>query len=767
MPYAEHFIIEGIRFTAFVFVCGCLLQPRFKRRNTILIAVGFLLGILAIQCGLLITGHDETFVLTLLPVTAYVPAIIGVHVLSRSGFPQTVSVWCAGALISFTLLFLQKLLVTAFIHTAVVVLLAAVVFSGLVLFFLRRPYRTYVLENRSGWLLLSFPTVMVFLLFSYWANTVTDPVFLLLIFLTALSVIGVMFWALASAAALRKMKETEKAVMLQLESQRREYEDLRQKIEQGRRYRHDMRHHLRVLEGLFDEAKSAEGLQYLSTLNGQLTKLEQETCCENPTVNAVLRFYIGRGREENCQVTVKADVPLTCPVDEIDLCVILANGMENAINACRSNAQKADKWIRVSVMTHENGNLSIKIENPFNQPVIFGRDGLPKSRTGKQHGIGLKSVDAVVQKYEGILQCEANDGVFRLRVVLFKPADVCHVKKKPSNKTAVYTLMTVLLGLVLINCMPDMARALENIPVFGSVIRIVDLRTYWFGWGDTSFTADLPVLETVTSFSENSTREPSPSSSAAEDDITEPEDTQEPTSETETPQPLQELESQPSSPEEEVLQESPPEPPPVMESNQPSFTEPVVPTVPAPSEPSAGVDDMNRQMEEYIAEARETFLWYVAREYQGYVASDTGYQVLRDDDNLLSLCFYTTINAGGSGEYSRCFTLDKRTGQVLKLSDLFSESSDYVGAISADILRQMTEQVQAGEGDYFIPGGIWSEEECFKSIDADQNFYLDEDNQLVILFDEYEVAPGSMGMPHFVIDNQAISGILAPWMKDM
>ena len=65
MPYTEHFINEGIRFAAFVFVCGCLLQPRFKLRNTILIAGGFLLGILAIQAGLLVAGHDETLTLTL------------------------------------------------------------------------------------------------------------------------------------------------------------------------------------------------------------------------------------------------------------------------------------------------------------------------------------------------------------------------------------------------------------------------------------------------------------------------------------------------------------------------------------------------------------------------------------------------------------------------------------------------------------------------------------------------------------------------------
>lgn len=299
------------------------------------------------------------------------------------------------------------------------------------------------------------------------------------------------------------------------------------------------------------------------------------------------------------------------------------------------------------------------------------------------------------------MQCERNDGVFSLRAVLFKPVEVRSQKKKAPKKTAIHTLMTVLLGLFLLNCMPDMAQALETVPGSWLRDRLVDLRTY--SWGDTSFTAELPVLE--------------------EESVAEVEDTQAQPSQTEDSAPSLDTESQPTA--------------------------------------SAEVGDMNEQMEEYIAKVQENFLWYVARKYHGYVASDTEYQVLRDDDEMLSLCFYTTINAGGSGEYSRCFTLDKRTGQVLNLSDLFVEGSDYVEVISADILRQMTEQVEAGEGDYFIPGGIWSEEECFKSIDADQNFYLDEANRLVILFDEYEVAPGSMGAPRFVIDEQAIAGILA------
>ena len=691
LPYTAHFLLEAIKLAAFVSVCGSLMRFRFQNKTTGLIAAGVLAGILALQAGLLTAGLDETLVLTLLPVTAYIPAIIAVHVLSASNFLQTVSVWSAGVLVSFTLLFLQRLINIWLPHKTVVpVLAAALALLWLVFRYLRRPYRAYVLENRSGWLLLSFPVVMLFLLFSYWSNTVTDPLLLLLILLTALSLLGVMAWGLTSAASLRRTAAAGQTARLQLENQRREYEELREKLEQGRRYRHDMRHHLQVLEGLFSQAKSREGLEYISALNGQLSELAPEVCCANVTVNALLRACLGRARACGCKVEVKADIPQRCPVDELDLCVILANGIENAIHACQKNETADDKWIRISVATHENGVITLKIENPCREDIAFGPDGLPKVRESEEHGIGLKSVKTVVEHYEGVLVCEQDDGVFILKAALSHPEPGGQPNKGSSvGAAAVRTLMTVLLCVVCLNCMPDLAQALEAAPVIGPVIRIADLRTYGLHWGDTSISGELPVLENTGSAGD-------PDSSAD--------------------------------------------------------TEPAV----------NGAEEMNERTEAYIAQVQETFLWYAAREYQGYVASDTGYQVLRDDEEILSLCFYTTLNAGGSVDYSRYFTLDKGTGEVLSLSDLFLEGSDYVGAISADILRQMEEQVEAGEGDYFIPGGIWPEEDCFQAIDADQSFYLDESGSLVIVFEEYEVAPGSMGMPRFVIDEQAISNILAP-----
>ena len=137
-----------------------------------------------------------------------------------------------------------------------------------------------------------------------------------------------------------------------------------------------------------------------------------------------------------------------------------------------------------------------RIENPCQEDIAFGPDGLPKARPSEEHGIGLKSVETVVKHYGGVLACERTDGVFRLKAVLSSlKTDDQPSKGGSAGGAAVRTLMTVLLCVVCLNCMPDLAQALEAAPVIGPVIRIADLRTYGLHWGDTSISGELPVLE--------------------------------------------------------------------------------------------------------------------------------------------------------------------------------------------------------------------------------------------------------------------------------
>ena len=95
----------------------------------------------------------------------------------------------------------------------------------------------------------------------------------------------------------------------------------------------------------------------------------------------------------------------------------------------------------------------------------------------------------------------------------------------------------------------------------------------------------------------------------------------------------------------------------------------------------------------------------------------------------------------------------------MELKDLFQEGSDYVTVISDIIKEQMKQQMAEDENVYY-----WLEDEIdewnFKQIKEDQNFYINDKENLVISFDEYEVAPGYMGAVSFEIPREELTSIL-------
>ena len=774
-------IFELICFAAFAAVCGGLLKPRFSVKISLLITAGCLAVIAGIQTAVFWASDGALqLVLTLLPATAYLPVILAVHVLSKNGFATAVATWSFGLLMPYILNLLRDLLFANSRSipfdwlwlTVLCSLVLAVLLVFTALRFCRKPFQRFVFHNKYIWIIV--PVILALALASYVENINFTPILAGILFLSLLTMFLFIIKFLNVAMSEQTARVSERTIAAQLELQREEIARIRQKVEQGRIYRHDMRHHLSVLEELADR-ENADGVrQYIGDLNNQLSSVEKEDYCENATVNAVLASYIGRAKQQGIRVSVKARIPQELPVDEIDICTILANALDNAIEACVTN--KSDRWIELSCILHDNGNFSIDIRNACDTPVEFGKDGMPVSHRGAGHGLGLKSIHAVVQKYNGLLRCTCENRVFRLSAALFQPDNVPTMRFSGMKRTVANTALALLLLLCFINIFPDTVQALESVPFVGNVLRLADFRTYCssFTWGSSSLEVSFLQIawkesasallsgvpgnkeDTATSAPGNTLIPPaSPAPDSSENMSSDTENT-----ETTPPANTDSTNS-------ETKPTVPPSEPTVPEAPQP--TGPVVPDIietvlPPDNSPeiSSGIEDINQQMEAYVQAVKKEFLWYFSQKYQGYVASDTGYNILRNDDSLLSICFYTTLNAGGSGEYSRCFTLDKTTGRVLTLSDLFTEGSDYIGAISADIIGQMTEQVEAGTGNYFIfiPGGIWAPEECFKAIAPDQNFYIDEHNKLVVLFDEYEVAPGSMGMPQFTVETAVLDEIL-------
>ena len=171
-------------------------------------------------------------------------------------------------------------------------------------------------------------------------------------------------------------------------------------------------------------------------------------------------------------------------------------------------------------------------------------------------------------------------------------------------------------------------------------------------------------------------------------------------------------------------------------------------------------DQINKTIEEYTNE--------IIAQYEADVAASTGeeyesvdldYEVITDSDRLFSIRFnQLTVMASGA-ESVRIYHIDKQTGQMINLKGLFKEDADFIDPISNNIKQQMKEQMAADDSiTYFLDSD--TPEWDFQSISEDTTFYVNEDGKLVIVFDEYEVAPGSMGSVEFVIPTEVIQDIV-------
>lgn len=139
---------------------------------------------------------------------------------------------------------------------------------------------------------------------------------------------------------------------------------------------------------------------------------------------------------------------------------------------------------------------------------------------------------------------------------------------------------------------------------------------------------------------------------------------------------------------------------------------------------------------------------------------DVSYDVVTDNENWFTLCINVSETEASGNQYSKYYNIDKRTGDIVELKDIFKKDTNYIDIITKDIKNQMNEQMNDNSSvSYFINNPV-DNSANFESIKKDQNFYMDKNGKLVIVFDEYEVAPGSMGCPQFTINDKAIKDIL-------
>lgn len=665
---------EAVFFALYIFICLTLTKPRFPLGIRIPVYGGVLLLSGVAVTALSLSGNSMA-ALTLLPLIAYLPFSVCVYVLSEGGIFETAAACSVGALLTILLKTFEKTLtqlvswdsheVSGVLRDTLLLVIISVltVAAGFAVFrFIRGPFTVCAASGLKNILLILIPVITLFLLifinFNSTSSSSVMPAILTLV--TVASFFAIITRLFIYYAKIIEASENEKRLIENLTLQRQNFERISRSVDAGRIYRHDMRHHLKILAGMAQQNNSAEILEYIGELNETAELCTPEMFCKNPAVNAVLSEYISRAEKLGCRMEYKVFIPEELPFELSDVCIILSNALENALNACEK-CPGDKRYVELSADFSDDRKLKISVKNSCSETVKLDADGLPVVETQSNgHGIGLRGVKKTVEKYNGFICCANENGEFLFCAEVFRDpngraSNRVETERGHRHSKALPAVLTSIVCVAgLLNFSPATASALSE-------MLSVDIKTLSYGWGDNSLNIQYPEFS-----GDNS-------------------------------------------------------------------------------------DKLNQAAEDFISEARNTFLQYALQKYEGYVAEDAGYRIYMNNRKYLSARFYATINLGGSAEYSRCVTIDKQSGKVLALSDLFDENYDYIGEISAEILSKMEYRVENEGANYFIPGGIWRDDECFKEISPDQEFYLTSDGLLVIVFDEYTVAPGSEGSPEFVM----------------
>ena len=201
--------------------------------------------------------------------------------------------------------------------------------------------------------------------------------------------------------------------LLSLQQQR--YENLKTAIEEARQARHDMRHHLNHISILAEENDMETLKTYLAQTVSRIPDLDMHFC-ENRAADSVLGYYCALAKREGIPFSAQIDLPQTLPVDEIDMCLVLSNLLENALEASLRTVP-ARRWMKVNAYVHAERLLLMQVENACNGE-IKETNGVFRSSKRKGNGIGIQSVRHIAEKNGGASTFACQDGVFCAKIML-------------------------------------------------------------------------------------------------------------------------------------------------------------------------------------------------------------------------------------------------------------------------------------------------------------------------------------------------------------
>lgn len=194
-----------------------------------------------------------------------------------------------------------------------------------------------------------------------------------------------------------------------------QYEEIKEIYLNMRGWRHDYHNHLQVMKAQMWAGQIEEMGQYLDELEQNLGKVDTYVKSGNLMVDAVLNSKLTLAEQKGIRVNCKAVLPESLSIEDVDLCVLLGNLLDNALEACEK-IEEEQRFLRIYMVVN-GSQFYVSIQNSAKEELDFNERNYISTKRGN-HGLGMKRVKALADKYEGYLTLANEPGIFAAEVTL-------------------------------------------------------------------------------------------------------------------------------------------------------------------------------------------------------------------------------------------------------------------------------------------------------------------------------------------------------------
>jgi len=201
-----------------------------------------------------------------------------------------------------------------------------------------------------------------------------------------------------------------------LRMQQENYEYLEMRERETKKFRHDYRNHLKSLQILCMEKRYNDVERYLERISEKLKVYDKYISVGNSFVDAILNYYLQKMDKSNTKFIISGKIPQNCNIDMFDLCTIISNLLDNALEAVEK-INENDRWIEMT-FRYDNIMIYCNIRNPYNGELNIYKKKIVSIKNMQNHGYGLMNVQKSVEIYDGSIDIKTDNLIFEVLIAL-------------------------------------------------------------------------------------------------------------------------------------------------------------------------------------------------------------------------------------------------------------------------------------------------------------------------------------------------------------